>query len=161
MKSMTMYAAVLALATWSAGCKEDDHGHNPDGSHPKPPATATTTAPAEHVPGDAATHQHIPIGVARMGDLMLTATTDGAVKAGGEGAFDVTIMGAKPKAVRFWVGGELGDGSVKAKADEETPGVWHTHVEIPDPLPAGSQFWVEVEPATGEKAKASFKLITQ
>src|SRR5688572_29323365 len=117
MKSMTMYAAVLALATWSAGCKEDDHGHNPDGSHPKPPATAT--APAGHVPGDAASHQHIPIGVARMGDLMLTATTDGAVTAGGEGAFDVTIMGAKPKAVRFWVGGELGEGSVKAKADEE------------------------------------------
>ena len=54
---------------------------------------------------------------------------------------DVTITGGKPKAVRFWVGNEAGDGSAKAKADEESAGIWHTHVEVPDPMPAGSKLY--------------------
>ncbi len=35
-------------------------------------------------------------------------------------------------------------------------GNWHTHAEIPKPIPAGSKFWAEVEPATGDKFKVSF-----
>lgn len=89
------------------------------------------------------------------------ATTDGPIKPGGEGAFDVAITGSKPKVVRFWVGTEDAKGSVKAKADEETPGNWHTHTEVPDPLPLGSKFWVEVEPAAGEPFTASFDLRTE
>ena len=49
------------------------------------------------------------------------------VSGGGEGAFDVVITGGTPKAVRFWIGNEGGEGSVKAKAAEETPDNWHTH----------------------------------
>ena len=52
-------------------------------------------------------------------------------------------------------------GSVKAKAEEETPDNWHTHAEVPDPLPPGSKFWVEVEPPTGETFKVSFDLKRQ
>ena len=93
-----------------------------------------------------------------MGGLTLVATMDAPIKAtgGGEGAFDVVITGGKPKAVRFWIGTESGEGSVRAKAEEETTDNWHTHAEVPDPLPSGSKFWVEVEPPTGEAFTVSF-----
>jgi hypothetical protein len=68
----------------------------------------------------------------------------------------VVITGGKPKAVRFWVGTDDGKGSVKAKAEEETTDNWHTHAKLPDLLPAGSKFWVEVEPPTGETFRVSF-----
>ena len=95
------------------------------------------------------------------GALTLKAKQDGAAKAGGEGAFDLIVTGGKPKAVRFWVGTEDAQGSVKAKAEEETTDTWHTHTEVPDPLPPGSKFWAEVEPPTGEKFTVSFDLKVQ
>ncbi len=56
---------------------------------------------------------------------------------------------------------ESAEGSVKAKAEEEATDNWHTHAEVPDPLPPGSTFWVEVEPQIGELFKASFDLKVQ
>ena len=154
MKNLVLTAAaVIGLATLSTGCKDDDHAHNADGSHP-----TAATAPATQADGAAVPHNRIPIGEETVGGLKLVATMDAPVKPGGEGAFDVVITGGKPKAVRFWVGTETAEGSVKAKADEETPDNWHTHAEVPDPLPAGSKFWVEVEPPTGEKFTRSFDL---
>ena len=56
------------------------------------------------------------------------------------------------------IGIESGVGSAKAKASEETPDNWHTHAEVPNPIPAGAKFWAEVEPATGEKFTVSFTM---
>ena len=58
-------------------------------------------------------------------------------------------------AVRFWIGTEDARGSVKAKADIEDPkqpNHWHTHTEVPDPLPDGSKLWVEIETDAGKTA---------
>ena len=148
-------ASYVGVAVLSAGCKDDDK------SKPAPGAeapTATAPASAEHVD---AGHARLPVGESTHGNLKLVASMDAPVKPGSEGAFDVVITGGKPKAVRFWVGTETGEGSIKAKADEETPDTWHTHAEVPDPLPAGSKFWVEVEPQTGAPFKASFDLMVQ
>ena len=42
----------------------------------------------------------------------------------------------------------------------EEPGTghnrWHTHVEIPDPIPAGTKLWVEIEAEGGTKGVCSF-----
>ena len=160
MKKLILTAAVLGLAALSSGCKDDDHAHNADGSHPTAAPTAATQNGSSTAP-TGEDHNRLPIGEATVGDLKLVATTDGHVKPGGEGAFDVVITGGKPKAVRFCVGTESAEGSVKAKAEEETPDNWHTHAEVPDPLPAGSKFWVEVEPASGEKFARSFDLKVQ
>jgi hypothetical protein len=46
---------------------------------------------------------------------------------------------------------------MKAKAELEKDN-WHTHAEIPNPLPAGSMLWVEVESDGGSKAAAGFEL---
>jgi hypothetical protein len=46
---------------------------------------------------------------------------------------------------------------MKAKAELEKDN-WHTHAEVPDPLPAGSKLWVEVELESGSKSVAGFEL---
>ena len=156
-----VFSACVGLVLFVAGCKEEDTAQSGGGSTP----AGQTAAPAGGASGSPAApqtgHNRLPIGEKTVGNLKLVATMDEPVKPGGEGAFDVVITGGKPKAVRFWVGTEDAKGSVKAKAEEETPDNWHTHAEVPDPLPAGSRFWVEVEPPTGEKFTASFDLKVQ
>jgi hypothetical protein len=84
------------------------------------------------------------------------------VKAGGEAPIDVWVTGGpKVAAVRFWIGTEDAKGSLKAKAvieNADQPNHWHTHAEIPDPLPAGSKLWVEIEAEGGAKSVISFDL---
>jgi hypothetical protein len=151
LKSAVTIAFALSAAVAMTGCK-DDHGHDPK------PGPATQAA----APGGNADHPNqIVIGEMTTNGLKFKALQDEPVKPGGEGAFDLQITGypagGKPKAVRFWVGSESGDGSAKAKAEEEKPDNWHTHAEVPNPIPAGSKFWAEVEPATGEKFRVSFE----
>ena len=157
-------ATLVGLTALSGGCK-DDQGTQTSGSSgtatsgsTTPAAATQSTAAAAHAAGE---HNRIPIGEKTVGNLKLVATMDAPVKPGGEGAFDLVITGGKPKAVRFWVGTEDAKGSTKARAEEETPDNWHTHVEVPDPLPPGSKFWAEVEPTAGEKFNASFDLKQQ
>jgi len=156
-----MFAACVGAAVLAGGCGEEgttttsgDAADTTAGSPaPSAAAPAPTTAGGKHA--------RLPIGETTQAGLKLVATMDAPVKPGGEGAFDVVITGGKPKAVRFWVGTEDAKGSVKAKAEEETTDNWHTHAEVPDPLPAGSKFWVEVEPSTGETFRESFDLKVQ
>ena len=148
----------ISAALLAPGCKDDEKSPTAPagGSGGGAPAAAAAT---QHAASDE--HNRLPVGETTVSGLKLVATMDEPVKPGGEGAFDVVITGGKPRAVRFWVGTEDAKGSVKAKADEETPDNWHTHVEVPDPLPPGSKFWVEVEPPTGAPFKTSFDLKVQ
>lgn len=150
----TLVAVCIGVAAM-AGCEKErkNPGTTSSQSGGAAPSGAATVAKAEH--------NRIPIGETTVGSLKLVATMDAPVKPGGEGAFDLVITGGKPKAVRFWVGTEDAQGSVKARAAEETPDNWHAHAEVPDPLPGGSKFWVEVEPQDGEPFKASFDLKVQ
>jgi hypothetical protein len=149
--AILLAASVVLGAT---GCDRDSTNTTPT---PAPP----TSAPAAARQGTADHPNRIELGVKKVGALELRAAQDEPVKPGGEGAFDLVITGGKPKAVRFWVGTEDAKGSVKARAEEETPDNWHTHVEVPDPLPSGSKFHAEVEPATGAKFAVSFDLKQQ
>src|SRR5688572_25632610 len=131
MKTLTTASAALALsAAVLAGCK-DDHGH----PHDKP-APASTQPGATAKGSDEHTNQTV-LGETTVGGMKCKAIQDEPAKPGGEGAFDLIITGypagGKPKAVRSWVGTESGEGSVKAKAEEEKPDNWHTHVEVPNP----------------------------
>ena len=65
--------------------------------------------------------------------------------------------------MRFWIGSADARGSIKARAEIEIPAEpnhWHTHAEVPDPLPAGGKLWVEIEDEKGVKHVASFDLAT-
>ena len=155
------FAAALAVALVAivslTGCKDESSTTGPGaaGNPATPPAPATAPAAGS---GGGAHPNATPLGEQTVGGLQLTAMQDGQIQPGGEGAFDLKVAGPKPKAVRFWVGVENGEGSVKARAEEESPGNWHTHVEVPDPLPPGSKFWAEIEPQQGAKQTVSFDL---
>ncbi|HYE18722.1 MAG TPA: hypothetical protein VEA69_09775 [Tepidisphaeraceae bacterium] len=164
------FAVLATAAAMLAGCKDDPKPQTPGGTQGG--GTPAATTPAANAPAAPAAspaksdkdehHNQTTLGETTIAGLKLKAMQDEPVKPGGEGAFDLVITGypagGKPKAVRFWVGVESGDGSTKAKAEEEKPDNWHTHVEVPKPIPAGSKFWAEVEPATGAKFKVSFDM---
>ncbi len=109
----------------------------------------------------------IDLGTATIGGFSAKVTRDqGDIVAGKDAPIDVTVTPAsgttsKVTAVRFWIGIEDGSGSAKAKSEIENPAEpnrWHTHAEVPDPLPPGSKLWVEVEDDSGKRNVASFDL---
>jgi hypothetical protein len=153
MKSF-IFATCVGVAVLSTGCKDERSKTETSAGAPGESAPAATQQASNE-------HKRRPIGEMTISGLKLVATMDEPVKPGQECAFYVMITGGKPKAVRFWIGNEGGEGSVKAKAEEETTDDWHSHVEVPDPLPPDSKFWVEVEPPSGETFKASFALKMQ
>ncbi len=140
----------------------DEHGHDHDHDH----GTAD-----EHAHDEGDDHDHgesIALGEQSAGVFTLKASRDGGdIVPGKDSPIDVVITstdGAAPSisAVRFWIGAQDARGSVKALAeieDQKEPDRWHTHTQIPQPLPEGSTLWVEVEVAGGEKLLASFKLV--
>ncbi len=156
--AVSFYAvAMLPLA----GCGGDkpaapaaahDHDHDHDHDH--------AAADHDHAkPNDG--HEHgatTELGEQEAGGFKVKASRDGSVKAGADAAIDVWVNGGKAgSAVRFWIGTEDAKGSIKAKAEVEVDH-WHTHAEVPDPLPAGSKLWVEVDGDGGAKAVVSFDL---
>lgn len=139
----------------------NEHGHDHDHDHDH--ATGEEHAHEDHGHG-----APISLGEQTAGAFALKATRDeGEIIAGKDCAIDVTITSADAAApgiaaVRFWIGTQDARGSVKARAEIENqsePNRWHTHAEIPSPLPEGSTLWVEIETDSGEKLLASFKIV--
>lgn len=136
----------------SGAAKQDDHDHKPgekdDHDHGKEADTHGAHGPS------------IELGEATINGMKVKAARDaGDIKPGGDAAVDVWIDGGlgNAAAVRFWIGTEDAKGSIKAKAEVEE-GKWHTHAEVPAPLPAASKLWVEIEGKDGKKGVASFEL---
>jgi hypothetical protein len=129
----------------------------------KPPASPAKTGEGSPPAPVSAHHDGKPIdlGSASAGPFAIQVSRDEAPFTPGKDApIDVIVTsGPKVTAVRFWIGVEDAKGSVKALAEIEDPAKpnqWHTHAEIPSPIPAGSKLWVEVEGEGGAKGKASF-----
>lgn len=119
--------------------EDHDHDHAKNGDHDHD---------HDHKPGSHG-GPVVDLGSIDLEGITVAVTRDeGPITAGGDSPIDATITGAEPIAVRFWIGTRDGRGSVKAKAaveDPHAPNRWHTHVEIPNPMPEGSQLWIEVE----------------
>jgi hypothetical protein len=155
------------------------------GCDKKPSTTSTSTPPTKtdsHVHDDGTIHTDdhdepshgaghggaiVELGTTTIGPFTVRASRDeGTIKPGGDAPIDVWLTGgdiARVTAVRFWIGTESGAESVKAKADIEIPSEpnhWHTHAEVPSPLPAGSKLWVEIETEDQGKQVGSFDLKT-
>ena len=139
-----------------AAPKTDEHGHEGHGH-------AAAEKPA--APGGPSGHggEVIELGTNKIGEFTVRASRDKVeFKAGGDAPIDVWVdggVGNGVTAVRFWIGTEDAKGSIKAKADIED-GKWHTHTEVPDPMPSGSKLWVEIEETGGKKTPGSFDLKT-
>lgn len=153
--STALSLAILAVS----GCK-DDKKDQP--APPAQPGTPAATQPAgAHADGHAG-HEHVALGAGAAGAYQLKVNAEGAIQAGKEAGIEIDITGPEvPKAVRLWIGDEAGADARKVKADVEEEGPKefhvHTHLDVPDPIPAGAKLWVEVETGAG-KNKASFEL---
>lgn len=154
-------AAAIALS--AGGCEK-----KPEAAKPGTPA-ATGHHGHEHGPGETHDHGHggevIALGEQTIGRIQARATRDGGpVVAGKDAPIDVTVTPTGTgtvRAVRFWIGTQDAKGSVKARAqieDPKEPNRWHTHAEVPNPLPAGSMLWVEIEDEAGATSVGSFDL---
>ncbi len=139
----------------------DAHGHDHDDGHKHDDGHDHAKKADTH--GGAV----IELGTATIGVFNVKVTRDeGQIVAGKDAPIDVTVTAAEGRTakvvgVRFWIGTEDGKGSVKAKAEIENPkepNRWHTHAEIPNPIPSGSQLWVEIESDAGGSVTGSFDL---
>jgi hypothetical protein len=103
-----------------------------------------------------------PVGTVVIGNLSVVVSAAGELVAGKAPHVELMVTPAEPapKALRLWVGGENGRGSVKAKADasKTTKGLYQAHVEVPKPLSADSAIWISVEGADGQTTKGSLEL---
>jgi hypothetical protein len=155
---------LAASSTLLGGCERksgpapDDHVHadgQPHNHHE--PAPSQPTEPVT-------THTHgvtTQLGERSVGSYTVKASRDGGIKPGSVAVIDVWVTGTDVQvaAVRFWIGTQDAKGSVKAKAELEQDN-WHTHAEIPNPMPEGSQLWVEIESDSGETTVVGFDLNT-
>lgn len=149
-------ASAIAAAFAFASCEK------------KPPAQpAPTPTTGTQTKGDGHDHDHdghdhtteIALGTQAIGGYQVAVTLAGKAEAGKEAHVEITLTDGtgKPAAVRAWIGAQDGAGSVKSRADAEGDG-YHAHADAPDPLPAGSRLWVEVEDAQGKTAAGGFDL---
>lgn len=140
-------AALLLAACGEHGPDGHSHGSK-DHDHPHPHPHAEN--------GGAMTDPHgekIVIGTATLGAWELSPHRFNAIVPGAdlEAGVDLSPAEPAPQALRIWIGDESGRGSIKAKADpiNGSPGTWHAHVTVPDPIASGAQYWVELETADG------------
>ena len=151
---------IAALAAGTAACEKEQET-------PRAPSGGQTTAPAPTHVDDHHAGPVIDLGTATIGPFAAKATRDdGKIVAGEDAPIDVTVTppadgSVKVAAVRFWIGTEDAQNSVKARAEVENPAEptrWHTHAEIPDPIPAGAKLWVEIEDDKRATSVGSFDL---
>lgn len=153
----TMVAVpALTLFTLSACDKKGEPTKAVTATTPVKPAESNATHAHDDDHHHGATTQ---LGEQVAGGFTIRASRDGDITPGKDAAIDVWVTGGTSKvaAVRFWIGTQDAKGSVKAKAELEKDN-WHTHAEIPSPLPTDSKLWVEVESEKGEKVVAGFDL---
>jgi hypothetical protein len=90
--------------------------------------------------------------------ITLKVAIKGTLSPGAE--IDVELVqtsGSPAIAIRLWVGNETGVGSAKTKSHSH--GASHHAVpQAPNPLPANSALWIEIESAMGERESGSIAL---
>lgn len=131
-----------------AGCGGGDA--HPSGTHVHADGTVHRD---DHAPakGDHPHGERQALGQAVLGAHTLAVFQEGALVPGQEGHLDLDVAAgqALPEVVRGWIGVESGQGSRKARFEKESATSLHGHVEVPDPLPAGSALWLEIDGAAG------------
>ncbi|MCB9858378.1 MAG: hypothetical protein H6818_22060 [Phycisphaerales bacterium] len=149
----------VALVAGMMGCRSER-------ADTAPPAKTTAESkavdatPTDAGGGAAAHGAPIELGNATIGIYSVRASRDsGEIKPGGDAPIDVWLTGdiSKVRAVRFWIGTKSGTDAIKARADIENkaePNHWHTHAEIPDPMPVDCRLWVEIETSDDTHAGA-------
>lgn len=143
-------------STKEAATPADDHGHAHEdgkGDH----AHEGEEEEAEHE------HEEIALGAFDVGGISVEALQGhGNVEAGKEGHLVIKLPYKDDGATvaRAWIGGEdrtlssVGKGEYVPAHDD-----YDIHAVAPDPLPAGSKWWLEIEKPDGAKIVGSLPLL--
>ena len=126
---MRLPAFALSLLVTAAGAADHDHGAASSG------------------------------GQVTLEGITIAVAVHGAITPGAEAHLDLVLSPATaaPKALRVWIGPEQGRGVSKTRVGGRGP-ARHAHVDVPKPLPAGAQLWIELEPAAGSATRAALPL---
>jgi hypothetical protein len=140
-----LFIITLISALVLGACGKTETNDTPPAGNGGAPATQAATPTG----GSHGSHGGpiVELGITQAGPYTVRITRDaGDVVPGGEVPLDVWVQ-AGPKNIaemRFWIGTEDAIGSMKVLAPLEGEN-FHTHALCPDPMPAGSRVWIEVE----------------
>lgn len=139
-RSLTTLRSVLVAATFVlSACSKDDHGHD----HPHPHPEGNTPAESDH---GHAHSERTELGSVTIGAHTIAVIRVAPIVAGKESDFDLDFgTGQRPAVVRCWIGLESGVGSRKVLFANEGKTVMHGHPEVPNPIPAGSRFFIAID----------------
>ena len=125
------------------GCSSEREGNHEGHDH------ASGESHSDHDCNEHLDHEHSGGGTA-LGPITIGETTL-EVTVGGEPHPNETLhvdllhtSGPLPSSVRVWFGDQSGVGSMKGKGIGSN-GKYHADAEVPDPVTATMQLWVEVE----------------
>ncbi len=150
----------IALSALLVGCGEkktaaaDGHGHpHKEGeAHGEPGAKAAAKEDHDH-------GEEIALGKFKAGELEIEAAQGhGMVEAGKEGHLIIKLpyKDAGASVVRAWIGTEDRTLSAVGKGEfAPSHGDYDLHATAPSPLPAKTQWWVEIEKPDGTKLTGS------
>ena len=160
----TPVAALAALGLALAGCSEtgsnNEHAHGPDTHEHAPAPQASGAGGDTHVHADGSTHANhahdeTPLEPATIGDMTVElAQGHGIVTAGQESHLVVKLPYNDNGAtvVRAWIGTSdrtlsfVGRGEYAPSHDD-----YDIHAMAPNPLPANTMWWIEIEKPDGTK----------
>jgi hypothetical protein len=159
---LTMMIPALALSAFLVGCGEKKSADSGDHGHPHKEGDAQ---PPEKEGDEDHDHEHeeVDLGTFKIGEMdVVAAQGHGNVEAGKEGHLVIKLPYKDDGAttVRAWIGTEdrtlsaVGKGDYAPSHDD-----YDIHATAPDPLPAGSKWWLEVEKPDGTKVVGSIPLL--
>lgn len=130
----------------------DDHSHEDghDHDHDDTGSGKTHDDHSDHDHGDHGHGDSGAIGTVTIGEW--TVVVSGEIEAGSEAHLDIELSGSevRPAAVRVWIGTQDGKGAMKQKADGDGKS-YHAHTDVPNPIPADAQLWIEIDDGKGGK----------
>lgn len=152
MKKRILFIPAFALCTLIVGCGKSDPADAGNGDDKKP-------MKEEHE------HEHEEIDLGKFdidGIEVEAAQGHGEVEAGKEGHLVIKLPynDNGESVVRAWIGSDdrtlsaVGKGEYAPSHDD-----YDIHSVAPDPLPAGSKWWLEIEKPDGTKAVGSISLL--
>ncbi len=171
MKITTAIILTIAMSLWAIACGQSSEKESQtpaaapqeSGSHTHADGSTHDDHASESTGEEDHAHDETPLGAVTIGDMQVElAQGHGAVAAGQEGHLVVKLPYSDNGAtiVRAWIGGEdrtlsfVGKGEYAASHDD-----YDIHAIAPDPLPANTMWWIEIEKPDGTKVVGSAKPI--
>jgi len=97
---------------------------------------------------------NVQLGTTVLGKTPITVHRLSAIRPGAEVDIDIEAAADTPleQTIRGWIGTESAQGSRKGRFAKMKGNKMHGHIEVPDPMPAGSKLWLQAGDETASVA---------